>query len=104
MIFFVNNCTGSANIRFLTDISFVSTELPWRHDMPRVTESRPTHKCPRALASAEACSVSARRCASFFVTHASQDFPEAVSFPVKLMALMSAYGMISGSDPLFGYR
>src|SRR3989449_3325759 len=48
------------------------------------------YKWPRAWASAAMRTASALRSDSFFFTQTSQDFPDAVSSPVKAIATMSA--------------
>lgn len=52
------------------------------------------YRWPRALASASTRSTSRRRSESFLATHASQDFPVAVSSPVKAIAATSEKGIV----------
>src|SRR5881397_655673 len=66
-----------------------------------LSEKKADYKWPRAWASLAMRAASALRSDSFFLTQASQDFPEAVSSPVKAIATMSAYGIfISPGCPL----
>src|SRR5207249_5537154 len=51
------------------------------------------YKWPRAWASAAMRTASALRSDSFFFTQTSQDFPDAVSSPVKAIATMSAQAL-----------
>src|SRR5207247_5318332 len=53
------------------------------------------YKWPRAWASTAMRAASALRSDSFFFTQASQDFPDAVSSPVKAIAAMSASRIFS---------
>src|SRR3989442_11434076 len=60
------------------------------------------YKWPRAWASAAMRVASALRSDSFFLTQTSQDFPDAVSSPVKAIDTMSAEGIFSSPGCPFG--
>src|SRR6476469_4136940 len=101
MPFFVNDWKHLSNVCFIKNILIVLDNFYVYVQSSKMIAMAP-HKWPRARASADARSASACRCACFFVTHASHDFPDAVSFPVKLIVLMSTYRMARALDSFGG--
>lgn len=76
----VNDGTGPEMSSFRRQASRVT----WENGDPQVG-----YRCPRVRASASTRAASIRRSDSFLETQASQDFPLAVSSPVKAMDKMS---------------